>query len=367
MKKLTLIISILFFVVSCKMIPKQVFSDSTEELKKSGITRTVQIQEDGFRTSRDPGFFEWWYFDAHLDDGSTLVIVYMARSIMVYKESLQPTVMITLTKPNQEKIQKTALVTPKIFSASKKKCDVKIGSNWVTGNLHNYTLHVDIENVSANLKFSGIIPPWRPGGGKKYFADKEHYFGWVVPIPNGTVKGTLVVDGKAKKIRGTGYHDHNWGNVYLPSVIDHWYWGRTNIDDYTILFAVETTRETYGSKKLPSLLLAKGSKILTGNGSLLKLKTSKFTSDASGRKYPTELDFTWNLNREKIKFTLRNPDVIESKGLLDALPKWKQKIARKFSNPYYLRFNSNIDLDIDFTHIKDHKKGKMLYELMRFK
>ena len=56
MKKVALIISILFFMVSCQSKDKKVFSDSAEELKKSGITDTVQIHEDGFRTSRDGGF-----------------------------------------------------------------------------------------------------------------------------------------------------------------------------------------------------------------------------------------------------------------------------------------------------------------------
>src|SRR5512133_2307722 len=34
---------------------------------------TVARWEDGARTDNRAGTYEWWYFDAHLDDGATLV------------------------------------------------------------------------------------------------------------------------------------------------------------------------------------------------------------------------------------------------------------------------------------------------------
>jgi hypothetical protein len=38
-----------------------------------GLTNgVIQDWEDGLRTAATDGTFEWWYFDAHLDDGSTV-------------------------------------------------------------------------------------------------------------------------------------------------------------------------------------------------------------------------------------------------------------------------------------------------------
>jgi hypothetical protein len=37
--------------------------------------------EDGARTDNSRGTYEWWYFDAHLDDGSKLVIVFMNKDL----------------------------------------------------------------------------------------------------------------------------------------------------------------------------------------------------------------------------------------------------------------------------------------------
>jgi predicted secreted hydrolase len=34
-------------------------------------SNTPEKWEDGIRTSGEKGTYEWWYFDAHLDDGDS--------------------------------------------------------------------------------------------------------------------------------------------------------------------------------------------------------------------------------------------------------------------------------------------------------
>ena len=365
--KILITITLLSFVIACNISPKLVITTSKAEMAKMGITDTVQEWEDGFRTDRSKGFFEWWYFDAHLDDGSTVVIVYMTKSIMEYKGPLKPGVMITITKPNGEKIDTTLSFSPDMFSAEKEKCNVKIGPNWVKGDLHTYNLHAQANEISVDLALTGIAPPCRPRDGKVFFDDRDHYFGWVAPIPHGSVKGTLTYDGETIQVNGTGYHDHNWGNLSLPSVQDHWYWGRAQFDDYTAIFVEQTTSKKYGAKKLPVFYLAKGDSLLTKNGLPLKLKASNFIKHSSGREYPTELYFSWEDEGNKVSISLNNPEMIEAKSLLSGLPTWKIKLIRIFANPYYFRFNSEMDLDIEFGDIKTQKKGHVLYELMQLK
>jgi predicted secreted hydrolase len=72
--------------------------------------------------------------------------------------------------------------------------------------------------------------------GKSFFGDLDHFFAWLPSIPYGTVEGKLTHSGQTHSVRGTGYHDHNWGNVALPSVLDHWYWVRAHVGPYTLIF-----------------------------------------------------------------------------------------------------------------------------------
>ena len=346
---------------------KPIYITDTNELINLGITDEVKLFEDGFRTNKGRGFFEWWYFDAHLDDGTTVVIVYMTKSITEYKGPLKPSVMITITRPDGAKLFETQKYSPKTFSASKHNCDVKIGPNWVKGDLKKYELHATIEEIEVNLTFTGIVPPWRPRDGKIFFGNRQHHFGWVAPIPHGSVEGTLAYDNKTHEVTGSGYHDHNWGNLSLPTVQDHWYWGRTTLDEYTVLFVEQTTSKTYGSIKLPVFLLAKGNKVLTGDGKPLTLETSDFIDHSSGHKYPNKLVFSWISGDDEIIITLKNPQIIEAASLLGSFPKWKQKIAGIFVNPYYFRFNAQINLEINFGGIKILKTGSILYELMQLK
>jgi hypothetical protein len=62
------------------------------DYQRYGIAKgEIAAWEDGFRTRPGgPGTFEWWYFDAVLDDGSTLVINFMVKDIRGGRGIKQP-------------------------------------------------------------------------------------------------------------------------------------------------------------------------------------------------------------------------------------------------------------------------------------
>ena len=39
----------------------------------------IKPWEDGLRTDGSEGTYEWWYFDAHLEDDATLVVVFLTK------------------------------------------------------------------------------------------------------------------------------------------------------------------------------------------------------------------------------------------------------------------------------------------------
>ena len=346
-------------------MPKTVLlSASPELLEREGLTETVALWEDGLRADTGRGSFEWWYFDAHFEDGSTAVIVFATKPLLERSGPLKPNVSLTITRPDGTKIMQFPIFPAHQFSASKEKCDVRIGPNWTRGNLHRYEVHAEMNGIAANLTFTGLVPPWRPGVGKAFFDGFDNYFAWLPSIPYGTVEGTLTYDGQTREVKGTGYHDHNWGNVGLNDVMDHWYWGRAHVGGYTLTSVEQIASKTFGYTRMPVFMLAKGNEILVGDSEPLTMQARDFVEHPGGRGYPREVDFNWESGKESVHLRLRQPKIIEATSLLLLLPKWQQWIARLFSNPYYFRFNVELELEINLKNARTTERGPARYEIM---
>lgn len=353
-----------------------IFAVGPEFLARDGLTETVQPWEDGLRAATGRGSFEWWYFDAHFDDPSaplgagatTAVIVFATKPIINPAAPLTPNLSLTVTRPDGRKTAEFDLPPAGEFSASKDACDVRIGASWVkwseAGGVWTYRLHAETRTMSADLTFRGLVPPWRPGAGKSYFGDLNRYFAWLPAIPYGMVEGTLTYDGQVHAVRGNGYHDHNWGNVALPSVLDHWTWGRAHVSGYTLIFVEQIALRKYGSTRIPVFLLAKGDQVLADDARCLTMAARGFVRHAGGREYPQEMDFTWARGREQVRLALRGPRLIEATSLLLALPAWQRPLARLVANPYYFRFNADLGLEIELDGLRDAVHGPALYEIM---
>jgi hypothetical protein len=349
--------------------PKPViFAVGPEHLQREGLTAAVAAWEDGLRAPTRRGAFEWWYFDAHFDDLTTAVIVFATKPIINPGLPLTPNLSLTITRADGIKTAEFSFPPASQFSASSQICDVNIGPSWARqtgfGKCWNYNLHAETTSLTADLTFTGLVPPWRPEAGKSYFGDLEHYFAWLPSIPYGSIEGTLTYDGQIHSVHGSGYHDHNWGNLALPAVIDHWYWGRAHVGDYTLIFVEQVALRKYGSTRLPVFLLTQGDKVLVDDARYLAMQASSFISHSGGRAYPREVDFTWKRAQDLVQLGLRNQKLIEAVSLLGALPPAKRTLARLFANPYYFRFNTELDLKIDLGDLHDSIRGPALYEIM---
>jgi hypothetical protein len=163
------------------------FKPSTEIIIDERLTDTVAVWEDGLRTDVASDSFEWWYFDA-----STAVIVFFTKPMFDFKGPVIPQVSLSITRPNGDKIEKLMDFSTDQFSASKETCDVRIGENWVKGDLKRYDLHVEIEDVIADLTFTGIVPSWHPNKDKAYYGDNDHYFAWLQIIGTGVAPSLVI-------------------------------------------------------------------------------------------------------------------------------------------------------------------------------
>jgi hypothetical protein len=136
------------------------------------------------------------------------------------------------------------------------------------------------------------------------------------------------------------------------------------VGDYSLIFVETVGTEAYAHQKVPFFMLAKGDRIVTGDGHPLTLKTAEFQSHPSGKTYPRLLDFHWQANAGTVHLALRQPRLIEAVSMLTFLPAWQRWLAGLFVNPYYFRFNAEMELTIDLVGLVDGQHGQALYELM---
>ena len=55
-----------------------------EDFARFGLGKEIQVREDGRRTPQSSVYFEWWYFDGLLDDGTIVVVWFGECPILGY-------------------------------------------------------------------------------------------------------------------------------------------------------------------------------------------------------------------------------------------------------------------------------------------
>jgi len=142
------------------------FADKPEDFAKLGIQPgRIEAFEDGMRTEGGPGGYEWWYFDSHLHDGSSLVIVFYTKPQLNPDGELAPFGSLELDRPEQPPIRVEAHVSPYAFSARRDRCDVRIGENTFRGNLHEYDIHFSHDGVTIDITLTGQVVVRQKGSG----------------------------------------------------------------------------------------------------------------------------------------------------------------------------------------------------------
>lgn len=333
-----------------KAIPT-VLGSQAEHYEKLGLLkRQVAPWEDGMRTDGNPGTYEWWYFDSHLSDGSKLVIVFYTKPMMEIGSPLAPYVAFTWDLPDGRTIHKKyAATSDEEFFASKEQCEVRIGANIFKGNVHDYQIHVEIDELVADISLTGEVPPWRPETGHWFYGEQEeHYFAWLPSVPQGNIQATIQIGENTEQYTGMGYHDHNWGNIAMPALMNNWYWGRAKIGDYTVIAVYISAEEHYGYKAHPVFMLAKGNEILADDGSQVRFTTKdEYIDELTGKPVANTLVYEYKDDDKRYIVTFQREQDIVKYRFIDTFTGAKKEaaIAAGFDGAY-LRFTGDVRLEV---------------------
>ena len=345
-------------------ITKGNLSSRDEDFKRLKIIKDrPEVWEDGQRLDNKEfkhGQYEWWYFDGHLDDGSMIVPAFIIQ--IDENNRINPQVTFNYAD-NQNRIEKTILFKAGEFESTKDQCDVKISNNYFRGKgLDEYEIFLDpVHNKGwgFDLKIKRNVPSFRPGTG--YWEASGDYFAWFCAIPSGTIEGTITKAGKIVKVKGNGYHDHNWGNVPMSKILSDWYWGRAEINGLTVVTANVRFKEETGGKETPLVYITKGENVLlnANNEELSFLSGHKVQHPETGKTYNSDAMYIYEKGKEKTIIRLNGGDKIVAYTSVEwENPGWETK---------YLRFAAIANLDLNLNGVRSIAEGLATLEIMDFK
>jgi hypothetical protein len=239
-------------LTACAHTPLR-FRDSPADYVQLGITEAVDVSEDGRRTRAGTDEYEWWYLDGVAKDGTVVVVVFADNWLPGERRRK---VMMDINQPGKP-TRRGIFKSPAPGEFSRARADVRIGASRFEGDLAHYTIDVapnELQGIGCHLELERRVPSYRPGTG--VLSSGDAFFAWVVAVPEGALKGTLTIDGREIAFSGSGYHDHNWGNVAPWALLRNWWWGRGEIDGRTVVISEMRPAKGRGDQAMALLYVA---------------------------------------------------------------------------------------------------------------
>ena len=334
--------------------------EATEQGLLEKFSVTSSIAGDVWHEKSAPDAFEWWYFDAISDDGRDAVVIifldnfifsprYNAYNKKHRKSSEQSNPSSVEEKHKRSAEAKTfpALAffyyrdgkplyrainefDPADFEASREKPECRIGESSFRldsapyGSGYVLTINAKLfrnRTLRAEFEWLSIEGDFKPEC--SIFGENSHC--WNMVLARSDVSGRISVeDSKGKNLdvqhfRGTGYHDHNIDNRWLPETVQDWQWGRGHFSGASCIFY--RYKEIGMNDAVTKLLLVQNEGLEIHRAFYSE---HDFHRDIFGIKYPRFLNFQTEDN-----FTLQ----VKQNKIID-------------SSFFYLRFLSEMTLTL---------------------
>ena len=340
--------------------------------KKDENIEPLLLSEDVLHIDMNKhGNYEWWYFDAHLDNGYTVVVFFYAKNPNPGPGTQGKTgIEIVLLRPDGVRNQKFIRFKKSEFTASRTKPEVKIGTNTLKVNQQSnglpiYEIDAKGEGLGCHLTYKATVNGWKPGSGDSKFGDLGT-FSWIIPFARATVEGSIIDNEKTLEVTGIGYHDHNWLDFPFPQVINYWMWGRIYSENHTISYAFIQCNNKVDNHQVKVLMVADHQEITTSTGEFdFKQNNFNYNSIAKHR-FPNEITIKVE---NKISVILKVKRILEAQDMLQNFNPIFRFLAKAILKikPGYFRLNSEFDLEIQKNGIIEKETGSTLHEIVIFK
>ena len=352
MKKLKfniLLIMVIFLLSGCSTLylGSKEYPNFNPELQSNKLGDLVLPYEDGLRTNNQNKEYEWWYFDAKLDDGS-IVVVYFWK-IKAIKDFYY--IGVNYNRNDGYEYKKIKFFKQKDTFFEKDSCNIQYQNNHFIGNLENYKIKIDpndFDGFGLDINLKSSVKPYRPQDG--IINAGQDYFAWLAAVPNGKINGQLTLNGETIDISGSGYHDHNWGNIELQKLFDNWLWFRGTVGQYTIIGYELNTTNARGGYSIPGIFIADSSGIVYENYGQNGIFTSKenLITDLYSKNNEPLFSKLKILTNDKFYLEIEGIDVIENLYLFDVHNNPVIPFLFQLSDidPYYTRYKSKVILQL---------------------
>jgi hypothetical protein len=298
-------------------------------------------------------------------------VVFYTKPSVSPNGPLAPRITIEITLPDGRTFEKFLDTRPELFSASKSCCDVRIGTNRFVGDLNRYHITATIEEISVDIELTGEVPAWRPRSGHLCFGaeGREKLFAWLPSVPRGLASVRYRIGNEEHRASGSGYHDHNWGDVPMQTLMHHWYWARASVGLYTIIASCITATAAYGYETQIVYMLAKDGKIIADDDAKASFEADRVaTDDKTGKPVADVTRYIYQDAYTRYVVSFERQKTILRAILTDRAPLLKRIIARLigFDGAYH-RFTGKATIERFEGGVRVERfADRAIWELMYF-
>ena len=330
----------------------EIFEQNHRNLNEK-FTFSSSIANDIWHPKKKRESYEWWYFDALSDDGNEAIAITFLDNYIFSprynahvlegsqtglhttngnaKTSKFPALVFVYYRDGKAVYRAISEYPASEFSSSVDNPECTIGKNSFRfesapyGDGYSITIDTKLgknQRIRANFEWLSIESNFETS--EESSSGSGHW--WNLVAPRADVTGRITLTNKSGKtleeinFGGTGYHDHNHDDRWLPDTLKSWQRGRVHFPDLTAVFF--RYNESGSDRTLTKLLLIRDGKLKVSDA---VSDAQKFSRNVFGLKYPS-------------KFQITDTDNVSLKI--------KQKVIAE-STFFYLRFFAEMTLSLE--------------------